>query len=553
MYSNTLGWKEGAIFFTPKWLNRSASLADIQWGAPYMTSLGPVGELSSAKGPSARRVLAWALTIQSLSTLAITLGILVAQAGIDSRFLLFVGLLVGVGVATGIATWLSLRIFGPLERLISQAEDLAAGRPAGTAPLHGPVTWMQPDDISRLSVALLALQSGKRPANTATPRADSERPTGASKGESVDTTAQFAAVLQLVPWAMWITDREGKITHHNALAVELFESESNDLRGFAMDSWFVRRAGAEAWSELRRGVLGGTQWRNEIDVATADHDSLRMEITAGPVQTADKVQGVLFLAEDVTEIQQLGKVLIDLERQSTRGEMAGEVAHEINNFLTILGGNLDIIPMLMAKGQHEKVQGKFVAMRQVLDKIARFSDGLMGPRDMAQEASTCDLNRLIENLSEFLKPQNRFDGVELAVLLDLELPKVVVRVGEINQVLVNLLNNAADAIHQDGRRDGRVEISTRHLPERGEFAVTVKDDGPGLSSDASEHIFRDRYSEKKSGHGLGLLNCHAIARGHGGQLTVETTPGQGTSFTLTLPCGQAEPERESTSALFGAR
>ncbi len=282
-------------------------------------------------------------------------------------------------------------------------------------------------------------------------------------------------------------------------------------------------------------MTGGARWHGELELVTRDHRTPRLEVTVVPMQSKTDVQALLFLAEDVTELRQLGHLLIDLERQSTRGQMAGEVAHEINNFLTILGGNLDIIPMLLASGRQEKVQAKFAAMRGVLDKIARFSEGLMGSRDDL-EPGPCDLNRQIETLVAFLKPQNRFDGVDILYQPNPELPKAAVKVSLIQQVLVNLLNNAADAIHQGGRRDGKIEVSVRSLPGKDELSLVVRDNGPGLSRAASARIFRERFSDKKSGHGLGLLNCHAIARSLGGTLTAESAEGIGTTFTLNLPC-----------------
>jgi signal transduction histidine kinase len=189
-------------------------------------------------------------------------------------------------------------------------------------------------------------------------------------------------------------------------------------------------------------------------------------------------------------------------------------------------------------------------MKQVLDKIARFSDGLMGHREDTSEAVPCDLNKLIVRLVDFLKPQNRFDGVAMVFQPDPALPDSCVRPGEIGQVLVNLLNNAADAIHLGGRREGRIEIAARRAPERDVVCITVRDNGPGLSNTAKSRIFRERYSEKKSGHGLGLLNCHAIARAHGGTLTVESAEGMGTTFTLTLPVasGESAPAAQTTAA-----
>lgn len=247
-----------------------------------------------------------------------------------------------------------------------------------------------------------------------------------------------------------------------------------------------------------------------------------------------------------TELLQLQELVVDMERMSTRGKMAGDIAHEINNFLTILGGNLDIIPMLLASGNQEKVFAKFAAMRQTLDKIARFSNGLVGYRDNESEPGPCDLNRQVEDLVAFLKPQNRFDGIECSLQCDPRLPMIQARAGQIQQVLVSLLNNAADAAREANPGGGNIELRTNWLPEHGLVAISVKDNGTGLSDRARSHIFKERYSDKKSGHGLGLLNGYRIAQAHGGTLSVESLGGQGTTFTLALPA-EAEAVLVSTA------
>jgi len=181
----------------------------------------------------------------------------------------------------------------------------------------------------------------------------------------------------------------------------------------------------------------------------------------------------------------------------------------------------------------------------VLEKIARFSDGLMGCRDQDSEPTPCDINRLIESLLAFLKPQNRYDGIDFSLQADPELPKIPVKVGQLQQVLVNLLNNAADAVHEARDREGKIDIGTQWLADRQQIAISVRDNGKGLSAAALSRVFKERYSDKQMGHGLGLINCHKIAQLHGGTLSVESVEGGGATFTLLLPkapdLAQADP------------
>jgi signal transduction histidine kinase len=498
-------------------------------------------ETGMTGGPSARRALWIVLIIQSAVVMAITLGVMVAGVGFEQRIVLLFGLLAGLGLAAVSARFLARRMLAPLDQLATHAEAIA-NRAHTAPPKLDSGAWMLPGAMLSLAESLGRIQSqvqgadGRQPAASAAPVAG-----GPAALEPEGLKHRIEALTASLPWPCWVTDRNGCITHHNAAAAQLLATNAHDIKGLAIEPWITRQAAPATWSELQRTVLAGSCWRGEVDAQAGDGRTLRLAITAAPTQgPGGEVASVNYWVEDVTEVRQLQNLLIDMERLSTRGKMAGEIAHEINNFLTILGGNLDIIPMLLAAGNHEKVQSKFAAMKQVLDKIARLSDGLMGHRDNDSELSSCDVNRLIENLVAFLKPQNRYDEIEVSCRPDPALPKISVRVGQIQQVLVNLLNNAADAVHSSRDREGRIDIETRHLPDRGEISISVRDNGPGLSRAASARIFRERYSDKKSGHGLGLLNCHRIAQAHRGTLTVESSEGQGTAFTFTLPTSQGQ-------------
>jgi signal transduction histidine kinase len=303
------------------------------------------------------------------------------------------------------------------------------------------------------------------------------------------------------------------------------------------------------WEQLFADPLhNGRPWQGEVSGRARDGAERWLQMTVAPCHDDEgKLSEFLVFIQDCTEFRQLQSLVIDMERLSTRGAMAREIAHEINNYLTILGGNLDVLPMLLAAGQTQKVEKKFAAMRQALDKIARFADGLMGHRDAESEPSPCDLHRLIEGLIGFLKPQNRYDNIDINLHSGPGVPELYVNVGQIQQVMVNLLNNAADAVQESRSTPGRIDIETHWLQDQDAVAVSVSDNGGGIGPALCARLFRERYSSKKGGHGLGLLNCHKIVEAHGGQIRVESVEGKGTTFTLTLP------GRDRTAGRSGAQ
>jgi PAS domain S-box-containing protein len=346
----------------------------------------------------------------------------------------------------------------------------------------------------------------------------------------------FSTLVARTPSPIVVTDPEDRILLFNEAASDLFGWRPDEIVGEMVDRLFSHENRPEVRSELERDVRRGKVWHGEFLGRTHTGSSPLLAATVSPVRDDHgSILAYMYLAQDITETRQLQNLIIQMERMSTRGEMAGEIAHEINNYLTILGGNLDVIPMLLAQGNHEKLQRKFQSMKEVLDKIARFSDGLMGPNDTDTERTQCDLNRLVEGLVAFLKPQNRYDGIHIQLELDDTLPPATVGVGQIQQVLVNLLNNAADAIHEHGREDGHIRIVTAWEPREGGIKVRVSDNGTGIAAGIVSRLFRERYTSKARGHGLGLINCRRIIDGHRGRLEVESREGHGAHFTLTIP------------------
>jgi signal transduction histidine kinase len=162
-----------------------------------------------------------------------------------------------------------------------------------------------------------------------------------------------------------------------------------------------------------------------------------------------------------------------------------------------------------------------------------------------------DLRHLIDDLLFSLRIHQRFKLAQFTVDLEDELPNVECDVGQIQQVLMNLLNNAADAIDQKAEEfassgqemERRIGISAAYESDREQVVVEISDNGIGMSEETQEKIFSLHFTTKKGGHGLGLYNCQKIVESHGGQLKVSSVLSEGTRFTMVLP--RFQPETDS--------
>ncbi|MEE8577050.1 MAG: ATP-binding protein, partial [candidate division Zixibacteria bacterium] len=177
-------------------------------------------------------------------------------------------------------------------------------------------------------------------------------------------------------------------------------------------------------------------------------------------------------------------------------------------------------------------------------------DSLMDFSKPEPEYISFDLRHLVDDLLFSLRIQPRFKLIHFTINLPDDLPNIEMDVGQIQQVLMNLLNNAADAISdQPDKSDdkepvkGDIGISGQYNPDAEQVTITLSDNGSGMSEETLGKIFTLHFSTKKGGHGLGLHNCQKIVEMHGGRLEASSEEGKGTQFRLILPRFQASPKR----------
>jgi two-component system sensor histidine kinase TtrS len=236
--------------------------------------------------------------------------------------------------------------------------------------------------------------------------------------------------------------------------------------------------------------------------------------------------------------------LAHVARVSSMGEMASAIAHEINQPLTAITNYAYACIRLLRGGQAtseealevmQRVAGEAERAGEVVRKMRSFVRGEEG------QVNAVDANFLVAEVLQLAAPEARQSGVELVPALAPELPEVLSDSIQIQQVLLNLVRNAVEALVAGDCAERTVRIETAR-GEPGFVAIRVADTGPGLAPEALEKVFEPFYTTKPDGIGIGLALSRSIVDAHGGRLWASAGPGRGAVFQLTLPVAAEETD-----------
>lgn len=230
------------------------------------------------------------------------------------------------------------------------------------------------------------------------------------------------------------------------------------------------------------------------------------------------------------------------------GAIAGGLVHEIRNPLSTMNVTLQLLQEDYPEPGEDELgrrtakrlgilRGEVSRLEQILDDFLRYAGILR------LDLQRADLNRVVEEVIAFIRPECARGDVELSFFPDTSLPLIPFDERLVKQVLLNLLLNALQAFETMGDdgddRERRLIVRTRGDGDAAR--VDVIDTGPGIPAAIQDRVFDVYFSAKRTGSGLGLPTARRIAEEHGGSLTFETEPGRGTDFVLRLPLSGPEP------------
>ncbi|MFQ5498469.1 MAG: response regulator [Candidatus Zixiibacteriota bacterium] len=229
---------------------------------------------------------------------------------------------------------------------------------------------------------------------------------------------------------------------------------------------------------------------------------------------------------------------IELEKMATRGEMSAEIGHELNNFLAVVAGNLSLLESRISNNDTNDI-GRFVRTAiETVDKIRVFTTNLMDLRQVTSTKETVLFDRLLADVLDFLKPQKRFHGVNTTVNVNTRDISFQANPIQIQQLLYNLFNNAADATRD--RDDRQITVSLEQNAQGTAFTFTIRDNGVGIKPALLKKAFSEKFTTKKDGHGYGLMVCKRIIDSHGGQLHIDSESNVGTVISIDFPMAMSQ-------------
>ncbi len=238
-------------------------------------------------------------------------------------------------------------------------------------------------------------------------------------------------------------------------------------------------------------------------------------------------QGVILSFSDLTEVKRLQEQMEMKERLTALGEMSAGIAHELRNPMAVISGYLNLLSKKQT-GANREIIGSIAAEINGMNRI--IADLLTFARPTALNRTAVNLKEMIEGcVAALLQPKNHDAGI--SNVLELDSVETTADEGLMRQAITNLIQNAAEAMSGGGTMTLKL-----HGAGRG-AVVVIRDTGVGISRDEIKKIFLPFFTTKDEGVGMGLALAHKIITAHGGRIYVESEPGKGTTFTVTLPKG----------------
>jgi two-component system sensor kinase FixL len=377
------------------------------------------------------------------------------------------------------------------------------------------------------------------------------RRTTAMTADALARQAHLQSILDTVPEATIVIDERGIMQSFSAAAERLFGYTAQEAVGQnvkvlmpapyreAHDGYLARyiRTGERRIIGIGRVVVGMRK----------DGSTFPMELAVGEMNSGNQRFFTGFI-RDLTErqktearLQELQSELVHISRLTAMGEMASTLAHELNQPLSAISNYLKGSRRMLEGATDERDTTLRDALEKAGDQAMRAGQIIRRLRDFVSrgesERRVESITKLVEEASALALVGVKDRGIKVRFQFDPSVDLVLADRVQIQQVLLNLIRNAMDAMEESENRDLMITINPEN---RTHVRINVADTGSGISPDIAEQLFQPFITTKRHGMGVGLSISRTIVEAHGGRIWVEPNPGGGTIFNFTLTAVNAE-------------
>ncbi len=351
----------------------------------------------------------------------------------------------------------------------------------------------------------------------------------------------YLRVLENMEEAVIAIDRHGTVVLHNPAAQSCTGLSEKQVLGSNYLNLFQKQ-------EKLLGLIDTALEKNrslfnheEMLLARPNGDPLPVRASLSPnFDQQGQPDGVILMLRDLTQVRELQEAIHRAETLSMLGTLAAGLAHEIKNPLGGIRGAAQLLGMELPAESPLKEYTS--VMTREVDRVNDLIEELLDlARPPSPRQGEVNISRMLSDIVLLQRESHRPRQVDFQLQLDPSIPAIRADENLLVRLFLNLIKNAAEAVESGGQVLIRSRIGSRFLYNRpGEkpvplVLIEVKDNGPGISRDQMENLFTPFYTTKDRGTGLGLTICQKIVSDHGGFLKVESEPGQGTVFTVSLP------------------
>jgi two-component system, NtrC family, sensor kinase len=339
-----------------------------------------------------------------------------------------------------------------------------------------------------------------------------------------DGRRTWQEVVDAISPALCIVDRSGAIRRANRAFADLVNAPPASLIGRPWQAFIPPEWSAELQRALDQQGAG-----REVELRTGERT---YAVTAVPISSTDH-SAVILLFDDQTERRRLQDQLIQSEKMSAIGQLIAGIAHDLNNPLASVVGFADFLTEV--PNVPSSIREPLAVVRDEAERASSIVRNLLGfARKQDHQRRPTALKPLLDATFVLLRNQLMAQRVEARIEVEPDLPMPDIDPNQIQQVFVNLINNAAQAIASTGQ-PGNILVRARRWLDG--VAIEIIDDGPGMSEALSAQVFEPFFTTKAEGEGtgLGLSISQGIVKEHGGRIMLSSEEGRGSTFTVQLP------------------